>query len=795
MRSPDSSGAWQPEPSPGSVASWLAVARRRWPIGVVTFALIVGLAAALVLLARPVWRAEASVRIGAVPGLGGVSVPQGGSPAGLFSLFQQMTGDPFANELELLSSRTVVEDVVRENALDVKLEAPRGWYRDSLLTRLASSGRQGIAAYEAEWLESGRVRVRRTAPSDSLMGEFQAGSEAALDGLLIVFRPHRSGMPRTVELSTIPFGEAVRQTSAKLAAQRKRREANLVRIAYSSPDPGVALRVVQSASDRYIALRTALQRRESGQTTDSLRVVAAATLDELRREEVALERFQRDAGLVTPEAQSDAFVERQTEVVGALERARVELARTDEVLVRLEGAPDPASAWVGLVAHPTFLANPTLGELLTTLMRLEQERIALRGRRTAEDGGVRVIDEQIALLDGSLRSLLRQYRAGVADGVQLLQEQRADLDATLQRVPADAIELRRRERALRQLSEVYLFTDQRLRQEALRNALSFATVQVIDPPAVLFKPVWPRKKVGLGIGVLLGLVFGMLGMAVAERADRSVRSTREIAELTSLPVLATLKPAVPERNEAAPAQARALLRPRDGYPPEGLVLVPVDGSGAARLLAGLLTGTSRAGNGGDGSQRRPKDSSVPTPPPEPDAGRSTQNGGSERDHSIAPQMIVHGILPGRPSDAAERGSSRGAPRSAAEGGVPAPGQPGSPVQDRHQPVSSASLAAAQAMPSQAPSDEEPRRHGSSRYRPTAGEEANPPVTVGPIVDRYSAALDLAETVAAGAEVLLVVRAGVTSRDALARAATLAREVGVTARGVVVVADGEGAGSA
>ncbi|HET7321117.1 MAG TPA: hypothetical protein VFI96_01390, partial [Longimicrobiaceae bacterium] len=401
--------------------------------------------------------------------------------------------------------------------------APDGWYRDSLLAHLSATRSTEEATYEVRWLPSGRVQVRRTAPTDSLVGTFAPRASVTFGGITVAFLPMRPGIPEQVELATLPFGEAVRNTAGRLKAERKRRDANLVRIDYDDPDPGLALAVVSSAMERFTALRSELQRRESGGTTDSLRALAEQTLAELRRQEEGLARFQRESRLIAPEAQSGAVVKRQAEVMTALEKARAELAGTDDVLRRLADTPDPGRAWASLVAHPTFLENQTLGELLGQLVELQQTRLALSGRRTPEDREMQSLARQISYLDGSLRSLVHQYRDGVAQQVRLLEQEKEQLDSALALVPSATVELGRRERAVRQLSEIYLFTDQRLRQEALRGAVSFSTIQVVDPPEVLFRPVWPRKKLGLAVGLLLALTFGAMGMALAERADRTRR--------------------------------------------------------------------------------------------------------------------------------------------------------------------------------------------------------------------------------------------------------------------------------
>ncbi|HET8655247.1 MAG TPA: hypothetical protein VFL93_07010 [Longimicrobiaceae bacterium] len=566
------------------VGSWWAVLRRRWPVGAGLFLAVAGLAAGLVLLSRPIWRAETALRLGAQAPIGGLSLGDG-SPSGLFGLFQQMSGDPFSNELELLSSRTVIEGVVEDNALNVTLLAPRGWYRDSLFTRLSASRETGPALFEVSALPDGRFHVRRTEPSDSTVGDFAPGVTARFGGITVAFRPARAGVSVAYRLRTVPFGEAVRATSGRLRADRERREANLVKIVYDDPDPNLALAVVRSATERYTALRAALQRRESGETTDSLRTVANRTLAELTRQENALARFQHDSRLIAPDAQSDAFVKRQADVEAALETARGELARTDDVLARLDTVRDPARAWAGLVAHPTFLENRTLGDLLGNLVTLQQKRLELSGRRTDQDRQVQALDRQIDYLDGSLRSLVRQYRDGVADQVRLLAAQRSEMDSTLARIPSSAVELARRQRNVRLLSEVYLFTDQRLRQESLRDALSFASVQVVDPPEVLFKPVWPRRTLGLGVGLLLAMTFGVLGMAFTERADHALRSGREVGELVGAPVLAVLGASGAGLRISA-RERRALDRLWAGKERPGLLfLAPVDDPAAAEAVA------------------------------------------------------------------------------------------------------------------------------------------------------------------------------------------------------------------
>jgi uncharacterized protein involved in exopolysaccharide biosynthesis len=506
----------------GFLESWAALLRRRWISGAIAFVIVFGLAATMVLLAHPIYRAEARLRLSDPPPQAGLS-----AAGGLLGL-GRLGSDAFANDLELIASRTVAERLVEDASLNARVQAPRGWHRDSLFVRFATTRATDKGSFAVEWLESGRVRVVRTAPQEAVIGEVTPGLPLSFGGVTAAFRPWRAGAPREISITTIPFGEAVRSARSAIRSERARREANVIDLTFDNIDPAIAKAAVTSVLTRFVELRTALQRRESGQTADSLRVVANQTLGELTTAEAAIGDLEEKTGLFAPEAQSEAFVERYNDAIGELEKVRAELEAVNSVLRRADQVVNPTEAWTTLLAYPRFLENATVGEMLSRLTELEAQRAEVAPRRTTENREFQVLNEQIAYLDRTLRSLAINYRTALSEQVRELEKRVGALDAVLARVPQQVIELGRRRRTARILSEVVVLTEQRLRQEELRQALTFSNVQVIDPPELRFKPVWPRKKLGLGVGFLLAGMTAILAMLVVERADTSQRRVRSI---------------------------------------------------------------------------------------------------------------------------------------------------------------------------------------------------------------------------------------------------------------------------
>ncbi len=577
----------------GRIEAWWAVLRRRWRTGLAVWLPLLGLAAALILLARPVYRAEARLRLGEPPPMGGVS-----PTAGFFGLMR-LGGDPFANDLELLTSRTLTEQVVRDGSLNAVLQAPRGWHRDSIFTSFQADTTTRAALFELAWSGSDRIDVRMVAPRDSAVATGSPGQLLHFGGVAVTAMPLRPGMPDRVRIRTVPYGLAILQMGARVRAERSRRDANVVDLTFDGTDPALAQAVVSSAINRFIALRSEIQRRESGQTVDSLRTVTAQTMRELADAEAALERWQRETRVVAPDVQGEVFVMRYGELLTLVEQARIELDAMIVIADRLESDPDTVRAWSALLTVPQFVESVAIGQLTSRLSELEQRRTELAVRRTETSREYTVLVDQIRQLEQTIRGLVRSTRDALAERLAALQVQAAAMDQALAGMPADAIELGRRTRTIKLLSEIILLTEQRLRQEELRQALTFSNVQVVDAPRIRFKPVWPRRTIGLGAGFLLASALAVLGIVVAERADRRVRNAADIEALTGVPLLAATLTGPPDRLVLTEDQLRVVARrSSDNGHPVRMGLAPVDGEARAAQLARALSNGDAPSAGG-----------------------------------------------------------------------------------------------------------------------------------------------------------------------------------------------------
>jgi len=577
-------------PEPGLLTAWVAPARRRWRTGLAVFLVVLFGAGGLLLMARPIFRADARLRLSEPPPSSGMTPPGAG---GLISLLS-LGGEAFSNDLELLASRSVAEHVVQDVSLNAQLIAPRGWYRDSLFTQFAASRTTDEAVYETQWTGSGRIQVRMISPIDSMVAEFGPEEAVTFGGVTVAFVPYREGMPESVRIATRYFDDVARELMESVEVERTRPDANVLSIGYNSGDPDVTREVVEAMVRRFMVMRAAIVSRESGQTVDSLRAVAAGTMSDLKLAEEALEQWQRETLLVAPEPQSEAFVERYSTVVGELETARMERAAIDSVLARLEAEMEPSRGWVTLLSYPRFLENETVGAMLSRMAELEGQRLALVSRRAETSREYGVLSAQIQALDASLRDLAARSRVALDERIRDVEAQVAQMDRQLARIPGQAVELERRKRDVLLLSQLVMLTEQHLRQEEVRQALTSSNVQVIDAPQLRRRQVWPRPKLGAVIALFLAGSFGLIAMVVAEAADPTARTAAHVRASIGAPVLATAvrRKGVVRIAERDAAAVAALAATRDSG---SLTVAPTSKEDAGVVANALVAAAQQSG--------------------------------------------------------------------------------------------------------------------------------------------------------------------------------------------------------
>ncbi|HEX8363206.1 MAG TPA: polysaccharide biosynthesis tyrosine autokinase [Longimicrobium sp.] len=543
---------------------WGTLRRRRGLVAGIT-AGAVALTMALTFWMSPVYESEAALRIVAEKSSAGGMLEQLGDIADLGAL-TGLGADDVDTELGVMRSRRMADPVAEAVGLQVELLSPR-LPRSEVLKVVAAPRDRAVGVYRLDRQADGSyaARVEESKEKVALPGRVEIGTPFSVGGVTLALSPElKSSAPETVKFEIRPFREAVDELQDELVVDRQESGSRLVEVGYRHKDPEVAAAVVNGLADGFIAYKRTTSTGESRSSATVLREQVESYRVRLAEAENRLRTFRESARVLAPEAEAEQEIRRSGEMRGRFDDMRVEQASLRQLLADIRGAPRGAStsAYRKLASFPPLMRNPTVGTLLNTLTALDNERAVLLGRRTDEDEDVKLLSSRITGIEQQLLRIaddhLRSLDLQLASADQAI----ARVDAEMASMPGLDMQFVRLTRDVKLLNEVYLLLQARLKEAEITEAVTQDAAQVVDYGLVAHRPSSPQPLLNLVLSVVLGLMMGVAGAITRDMVDPTVRSSRDASEATGgLAVLGSIP-----RIRPAPRRSITVGMPRAVLP-------------------------------------------------------------------------------------------------------------------------------------------------------------------------------------------------------------------------------------
>lgn len=349
------------------------------------------------------------------------------------------------------------------------------------------------------------------------------------------------------------------------------KDTRLVELRVRGGDPEQVAAIADAFADVYI--EKTLEDR-MGSTVSALEWLGNQ-LDNLRREleasEIALHRFKEEHNILSVSMEDRqnlvaAEIESFNEALTEARQRRIEVsARVNRLQAALGRDPLEASGTV-------FDQRSALQDLRETLRTKMGERERLSARYGPAHPEMRAIDQEIAALR---EQLAEEVNTIVQNAEADLQEIRA-VEAGLRRATEEAhqaglelnlreIEYQRLNRERENKSKLYELVLQRSTETDLTRMIRTTPVRIVDRALVPTWPVAPNRTANALAGILAGMLLG-IGIALGARfLDRRLR-TPEMVEDLGLTVLGVIPLVDLAKSEADPPRRRR--RRRGGRPAE-----------------------------------------------------------------------------------------------------------------------------------------------------------------------------------------------------------------------------------
>jgi capsular exopolysaccharide synthesis family protein len=542
------------------VAQLWGIVRRQWMLICLCATIAVSLAVTYILTATPVYRGMTSLRM---------DERKPGDTPDVLRTFG-IAGEVLT-ELEVLRSRSLVEDAALELDLQLVLKKPADLSRDSLLSHITIGDTVVPALYRLKRGADGRFEM--TGENGFVLHRSIAPeTPVRIGGVGFALTAASARVPEIL-IQVEPLAETVLRLRQDITVAQANREVKVATLAYESPDRELAWRLPNTIAARFIARRQAGQKSAARSTVVFLRAQLDTLARQLAESEQALRQYREREQVVDPviegTSQVDRLVRLQSERSG-MEAERSALASLlQEVQATADQSPDQRSLYRRLLAFPTLLRSQAATELLTSLAQVEGQRAELLVRRTAADPEVQALDIRVRELEGQLRAVAATYLQGLSNQVSGLDTAIQGFGRQLSQVPRRELEFARLQRQPKVLEEMYSLLQTRLKEAEIAQAVEDPSVQVVDPAVQPLLPVRPRKGLLIAGGLMFGLLLGVAIAFLREYLDKSVHTRTDIAQATGLPVLGLI-PRIPRNGKrvaiigerrAAPAAAPAPILP------------------------------------------------------------------------------------------------------------------------------------------------------------------------------------------------------------------------------------------
>lgn len=488
------------------------------------------------------------------------------------------TADEIETEIEIVQSRTILEQVVRklrlhfmitkieqpyrepillnkywpdyEHSFFGKKQAPDNFPRFKIIEIVPPyrSGKYYIVVSEPQIFSLCDAKSNMVLQSvdNSSVADFTLG------GIHLSVDWPSVKVGSKVYFTVSDFEKTILDLSRKVAVE-KVRKTDIFRIKVTSNSPFMARLVANTVAKTYQEVRIEQKKQtirySFGFLDEQLRRISA----KLKEAENKLSEFQSETKLISIDENSKSIID-------FLNKLETEKVTTDLVLAEYQQKLSEMKKELHNrnFFDQTFLTpdradvNRTpFSELMRELSDTELKRLELLQKRTENHPDVIALDEKIK----QIKDRLAKYNQNTITAYQIiinsLEKKQSDLQKLLDkyarrisRLPAQQtklIDLMRQKSVYEKIFTMLLDKREEMRMAELSQLQDLV---IVDSARAPLRAASPRKKLNLAIGLALGLIMGLLAIFIQEYHGNLVTTIDEIENGFSYPIL-TLIPQYP----------------------------------------------------------------------------------------------------------------------------------------------------------------------------------------------------------------------------------------------------------
>ncbi|SDD87391.1 capsular exopolysaccharide family [Dyadobacter soli] len=459
----------------------------------------------------------------------------GGSQGDILTeLSSQFGGNKLVeNELEVIKSQTLMEQVIKELTLDVSYTAKEG-------LRTVNLYKTSPVIIKAEVItpfgfqEPMTIHIEdsthfRFNDEDKIFTFNQRFNNAW--GAFVITKGAQSDV-QDLKVHFTDVENLAENMLKRLSVEQPNIKSTVLELTYEDSNVQRSKDVLNKLLDVYVQSSLSDKNSEASNTLKFIENRLGLITGELGDVERDVESYKTNQGITDISAESQLFLENIKENDTKLNEVNTKISILESVDNYIQNAGE------GAVAPATYMIDdPVLVSLLTKFNELELQRERYARTTSPNNPLLETINTQLAGTRQSIRENVQNLKRGMAVTKKNLENINTRFSAGLRSIPKKEREFVGIKRQQSIKEELYLYLLKKREETALAYASTVTDSRLIDAPIATFNPIKPKKAVvWLGAGVI-GIIIPVLLINLLFMLNNTVQRREEIEKVTHSSIL------------------------------------------------------------------------------------------------------------------------------------------------------------------------------------------------------------------------------------------------------------------
>jgi capsular exopolysaccharide synthesis family protein len=406
------------------------------------------------------------------------------------------------NEIEILRSYTLLEEVVDDLNLQVRYAVEDRWRMKQVYENLPVR-MEIVAAADKLFLQpftlyfdGQRVSLNgKTYPSNALITESFGSIRITVNDSLT----KKWNKTQPIIVSFIPKIQAVEALRGSLQVASADRNTSVITLSILSPVPQLGKDILNHLIAVYNKAAIADKNNLANITLKFIDERLNLVGKDLQEVEQNVEEYKTEKGITDIGAESSLFLHTIQQNDAELSKVRIQLDilhQIEQFVLSSEGGTAPATLG---------LSDPTLLSLIGSLTAAEAERTGLLSTLQPANPKIQAIDDQIKTLKGKIIDNINVLRRSLESMRNNLKVESRRIESIIQSIPKKERELVDITRQREIVNQLYIYLLSKREETAISHAATVADSRIVNAARSTLGPVQPQKR-----NILL--IFGLVGL-------------------------------------------------------------------------------------------------------------------------------------------------------------------------------------------------------------------------------------------------------------------------------------------